>query len=391
VIGLPVALVVPSLPPVVGGSEASIGRLVCDLASSGVVVHLVAGNDPTIEIRRAVLSQGGSVAVVDGSSPLGAVRWEHHAFTVATAVHEVTTRQRVRIVHAFSHASALAAAIALRGLIDRPVLCATFHEMSTEDTLAGVARSRFIYGLSDIDMHVPVSEHYRRVVVGHAVAPDRVHRVRQGVPTITFEQGHHDRGRRLLQAADGEFLVLCPSRFTPWKGHKELLRAVAKCHRQGIVFRTVLLGSLNSGSASYLFRLKRLRTELGLDERVGLIMDLPHCDMPDALAASDVVVLPSHREGFGLAALEAMAAGVPVIATDVSGFAEYCVDRINCRLIPAHDASTLAQVLGELIADQRQRAELRKHGRQTAAEHPASAQARDLLALYARLDEERPS
>ncbi|MEU8983087.1 glycosyltransferase family 4 protein [Streptomyces sp. NPDC048309] len=368
-----------------GGAEVSVACLIHGLAEARIRVHVLAGNEPSAQLRDAIVAGGGSITIVNGNAPTGAVPWEHHAFHVATRLHDVIARHHVRVVHVFSHSSAVAAAIAMHGFEKRPLVCASFHEMSAEDTPAGLARTRYVYGLKEIDQHLPVSEHYRQIALRHGVPPWRLHRVRQGVPFDMFARGERGRGRTLLSASSAELLVLCPGRFTPWKGQLDLLEAVAQCRSRGYIFHTVLLGSLNAGSVPYLRTLESRRAALELKDCVDLLLDLPYADMADALAAADLVVLPSHREGFGLAGLEAMAAGRPLVATDVSGFDEYCVDGQNCRLVPAEDVSALVQVMCELLADHGKRDALGLRGEATAAQYDASVQARDVVRVYARL------
>jgi glycosyltransferase involved in cell wall biosynthesis len=99
--------------------------------------------------------------------------------------------------------------------------------------------------------------------------------------------------------------------------------------------------------------IKRLVSHLGLDGRV----ELPgYChDVPRLLRGFDVFVLASRTEGFGLAILEAMAAGVPVVASAVGGIPEIVEDGVTGRLFAAGDAAALSEALLALLADERVR------------------------------------
>lgn len=77
-----------------------------------------------------------------------------------------------------------------------------------------------------------------------------------------------------------------------------------------------------------------------------------------ALAAADVFVIPSHSEGMPVALLEAMSAGLPIVATRVGGIPELLTDGVDARLVPADDPGALAGALGELVADPAERARL---------------------------------
>ena len=93
----------------------------------------------------------------------------------------------------------------------------------------------------------------------------------------------------------------------------------------------------------------RLAVSLGLASKVHFLGS--RRDVPDLLNAMDIFVLPSYSEGVSLALLEAMAAGLPVIATAVGGLPEVVEDGATGLLIPPRDAAALARALTRLLAD----------------------------------------
>jgi glycosyltransferase involved in cell wall biosynthesis len=105
-------------------------------------------------------------------------------------------------------------------------------------------------------------------------------------------------------------------------------------------------------------------TRNGLSQRVELLG--ARADVPDLLARSDVFVLSSRSEGFPVSVLEAMAAGLPVVATNVGGVAEAVADGETGFLVPAADADALARALERLLADGELRRRLGAAGRARA-------------------------
>ena len=134
------------------------------------------------------------------------------------------------------------------------------------------------------------------------------------------------------------------ARLDHWgKGHQELFSALA-----GLKDRYPL-EALIIGGGRREAELRQLAAELGLGPRVNFLGQ--RRDIPDLLAAMDILVLPSYSEGVSLALLEAMAAGLPVIATAVGGLPEVVTDEVNGLLIPPRDAEALARALDRLLAD----------------------------------------
>ena len=99
-------------------------------------------------------------------------------------------------------------------------------------------------------------------------------------------------------------------------------------------------------------RLQRMRVDLGLDDLVAFAGARDQQILPYYYAAAEMVVMPSHYESFGMVALEAMAMGTPVIASEVGGLAYVVRDGFNGFLVPRRNAEALAARIADLLNDQ---------------------------------------
>jgi glycosyltransferase involved in cell wall biosynthesis len=127
------------------------------------------------------------------------------------------------------------------------------------------------------------------------------------------------------------------------KGHQELFTALAQIHASHPVHALIVGGGRREDEV------RQLAVSLGLAESVHFLG--PRRDVPDLLNAMDIFVLPSYSEGVSLALLEAMAAGLPVIATAVGGTPEVVTDGVTGLLIPPRDPAALAGALERLLND----------------------------------------
>jgi glycosyltransferase involved in cell wall biosynthesis len=128
------------------------------------------------------------------------------------------------------------------------------------------------------------------------------------------------------------------------KGHRFLLDAARVLKGRGRKIRYVF-----AGDGSLKTQLQTLVQTLGLREEVSFVGFVE--DVPKFLSSIDVLVLPSLYEGLGVAALEGMAAGKPVVATRVGGLAESIVDGETGFLVPPEDGAALADAIDRLVAD----------------------------------------
>lgn len=160
----------------------------------------------------------------------------------------------------------------------------------------------------------------------------------------------------------------------PVKGLKHLFRAIAKLRETGL---TVDLTICGIGTEEPLLR--KLAQELGIDEGLDWRGWLAKADIAAALAAADALVLPSLSEGLPNAVLEAHAAGIPVIATDVGGVREIVEDGVTGCLCPPADSGALAHCIRRLAVEPDIRRKMGRAGRAKVLAEFGPEQARSAL------------
>jgi glycosyltransferase involved in cell wall biosynthesis/Ser/Thr protein kinase RdoA (MazF antagonist) len=153
-----------------------------------------------------------------------------------------------------------------------------------------------------------------------------------------------DEVRAALGIAPSQHLMTMVGTFKEQKGHRHLVDAAMSVTAAFPELRIVLVGA---GDLERSIRAKV--EEAGLSERVRLLGS--RRDVPEILASSDSFVLPSLWEGFSVALLEAMATGLPIIATAVSGTNQVMVDGRTGWLVPPGDEAGLAAAMKELLSD----------------------------------------
>ena len=129
------------------------------------------------------------------------------------------------------------------------------------------------------------------------------------------------------------FVVMTVARLEKVKGIEFLIRAVKD-------FQLLIIGD-----GSERKNLENLVKKLNLKERVNFLGEIPNEKIPEYLAAADCFVLPSLKEGFGIAILEAQAAGVPVIATRVGGILDLVEDQKTGILVEPGNAEAITQAI----------------------------------------------
>ncbi len=236
-----------------------------------------------------------------------------------------------------------------------------------------------------------------QMVWNYASEAERIRIVPCGVDLHRFQpQAQADARARLGLPLDEEIL-LCVGRMEPLKGMDALIRALALLAQQEPAQRArrrVLLvggetedhpGAWNSEQR----RLNALRHQLGIADRVTFLGSQPQELLPDYFAAASVVAVPSHYESFGMVALEALASGALVIASNVGGLALTIEDGRSGLLFPADDHVALATQIRRVLDDPDLAQMLRTGARQRANEYGWPSIAHRINALYHELVEEK--
>jgi glycosyltransferase involved in cell wall biosynthesis len=254
----------------------------------------------------------------------------------------VIYHRRVDLLHVNSYVPGNYARLA-GALMQVPIIIDHWHGFTRFN-----AKRRFICRVLGrfTDLSLAVSRGVRDYLVSQGgLNPARIRVVANGVDVATIDAARPGRAvRRELGLPEGWPVIGLVGRLDHWgKGHKELFTAMARLRERHPVHALIVGGGRREAEV------RELAASLGLAGAVHFLG--PRRDVPDLLSAMDILVLPSHTEGFGRALVEAMAAGLPVIATRVGGMPEVVTDGENGLLIPPRDAGALAEALERLLAD----------------------------------------
>ena len=196
----------------------------------------------------------------------------------------------------------------------------------------------------------------------------RIETIWNGIDTRTFDYTGPRTGGPIVVVA----------RLSQEKNLALLLRAAAVLAERKREFRIEI-----AGDGPEMESLATLRDELGLRERVLLLGEI--ADVPGFLSRASAFVLPSRSEGISLTLLEAMARGLPVVATQVGGNPEVVVDGVTGLLVPSDDATSLADALEQVVCRPELAERYGRAGRERVMEH---FEIGGMLRRYERLYEE---
>lgn len=296
---------------------------------------------------------------------------------VVAALVRIIRQERIDVVHTNTRPDRLvgwvAALLTRRPVVDtlrsefaarrhrdagRPPLPRQLPRLLGEDALRPLV-VRHVVAISE-----DVARTWRRSVVGTTAERIPVSVVHAGVPLQLF--AHDDRRRRSrvregLGVPPDAPLLVTVARLDRGKGLHHLVPVVRTLRDGGVDAYAVV-----AGEGPYRDDLESAITSAGLADR--LLLPGRRDDVPELLAAADVFVFPSHSEGFGVAVLEAVAAGLPVVAFDLPVLHETVVSGTTGVLVPVGDADALADAVAELVADPARARAMGEAGRRRAAD-----------------------
>jgi N-acetyl-alpha-D-glucosaminyl L-malate synthase BshA len=343
--------------PTYGGSGIVGSELGMELGKRGHTVHFISSSLPT---RLTKLSDRVRFHEVEMMSyPL----FEHQPYTLALAtkmasVAETENLDLLHVHYAIPHSiSAILARESLKPKRYLPVIT-TLH--GTDITLVGADRSYLPitrYGIVQSDGVTAIS-HYLKEATKEIFQFDDIEVIPNFVCEHDYARHQVDELRRSL-APQGEPLLVHVSNFRPVKRPVDCIEILARVLRKGINTRLVMVGD-----GSERMNVEHKARGLGIFDSCVFVGKQPN--IVDYLSAADVLLLPSEQESFGLAALEAMACEVPVIASRVGGLPEVVTDGVTGFLSEVGDVEKMANDAAKLLTDATLRREMGKRARESA-------------------------
>lgn len=299
------------------------------------------------------------------------------------------SRRQYNLVHTHTSKAGFVGRLAAR-MARVPVVVHTvhgfaFHEASSKTALLGYSLLEWI-AAHFCDALVTVSRFHcdwaanlhigskrTRIAIPNGIDPGRIkpQRSRQKVRTD-------------LGIDDNEVLCLTTGRLVQQKGLDVLMSAISKLD-QSLAVHFVIVGDGEQSSV-----LERLAKVLKIEKRISFLGF--RTDLGDLLAAADLIVLPSLREGLSISLLEAMAAGKPIITTNIGSNLEVTANGKAARLVAAGNAQSLADAIYYLVGDKK---ECERLGRAALVEfereYHEDIMSLRYMELYARLLNEKHS
>lgn len=196
------------------------------------------------------------------------------------------------------------------------------------------------------------------------IDPKKLVLIYNGVDLQTFDSASPFRkeARKKLGIKPREKVIIVIGNLIPYKGHSDLLK-VAQEVLKYIPKALFLLVGEDRGIGR---NLKKMAIDVGIASKVRFV-GLRN-DVPQLLAASDLSVLSSHEEGFSNVILESMAAGLPIVATNVGGNSEAVVDGVTGWLVPPKNPAAMAEKIVDLLNDPQRARFWGKQGRKRVEE-----------------------
>ncbi len=332
-----------------GGAEAVAVELATAAAAEGHEV--VVASAPGFRVER--LRASGVTHV-----PLRLVG--RHPADLLVSLRRLRALPAPDLVHAHNPKAALVARLAVGPRV--PVLT-TLHGVGADEERRA---ARILRRTSD--RVVVVSPHLREQLVGHGFPASRVELVANSIEPLPSYSRPAARAELGLPA-DGP-VALCLARMVDQKRHDLLVEAWATARPPG----TLLL----AGAGPNASRTADAVARHGIGGEVRLLGE--RTDVPRLLAASDLLVLPTRWEGLPISLLEAMGAGVPVVASRVRGVAEHFGGA--ARLVASESVPELATALREVLGDPGLRDRMRTRGHEVLARDFGAAR---MVAAYREL------
>lgn len=374
-----------------GGMNAYIREVVTALASLGWEIDVFTRRESAGAPETVAMAPGARLVHVEagGLEPLDTESLVPLVDEFAAGVEVFRQRERIAydLVHSHYWLSAAAGELlARRWSVKHLGMFHTLAEVklraraSEHEPAARIeAEGRLVH---ELDRIVAATVHERQLLHQiYRVPAERVAVIPLGVDLEAFRPRDAAAARALIDVPAGSRVLLAVGRLEPLKGFDILVRAVAQLTIEEEVL--LLIAGGDERATPERERLQAVAREVGVERCVRFLGAVPHEVLPAYYNAADVVVVPSFYESFGLVALEAMASGVPVVASRVGGLVSTISDGRTGYLVPWRCPEPFAEKLDLLLRNEPLRRSLGVAARASMERFAWATVAERLAALYA--------
>ncbi|NGO07412.1 glycosyltransferase family 1 protein [Streptomyces sp. HC44] len=356
--------------PDAGGQNVYVARLTEELTRRGHDVTVYTRRDAPEPPHRVPLPGGAVVEHVPAGPPEPLPKDElfPHMPVFGTYLAHAWDEERPDVVHAHFWMSGMASQLGAHAF-GIPVV-QTFHALGTVKRRHQGKQDTSPYERIGVERHIGrtcgrvlatcTDEVYELADMG--VPPRQVSVVPCGVDVAHFHPGPDTGGAPAR--AWGRRILAC-GRLVPRKGYDQAIRALTRIPDTELLIAGGPVPALLEADPEA-ERLLRLADRLGVGDRVRLLGAVDPSDMPALTRSADLVLCTPTYEPFGIVPLEAMACGVPVIATDVGGHRDTVADGVTGRLVPPGNHRAIAEAARELLDRKRRRLRYGAAGRERA-------------------------
>jgi N-acetyl-alpha-D-glucosaminyl L-malate synthase BshA len=269
-----------------------------------------------------------------------------YALALASQLSEIILKYDIDVIHSHYALPHAVSAILAKEISGKPVTCVTTLH-GTDITVVGAhpgMRNITQYAIHKSDVVTAVSDSLKKDTEDTlAIPPGKIQTVYNFINTHEF----YPNAPKMSAYCDGACMILHVSNLRPVKAPLDVVRIFA-----GILNRTSMDLRLNIfGEGPMQSEMMRLVAELGIDDKVHFL-GIFH-PIASLMASSKLMLLPSKEESFGLAALEAMACGVPVVASRVGGLPEVIDHAVNGLLFEPGDLDEAVEHALRLLTDEK--------------------------------------
>jgi phosphatidylinositol alpha-mannosyltransferase len=365
-----IAVVTQPYYPQNGGVSENVHHTTGELRKLGHEVHIV-----TSRFRTAADSSDGVFRIGRNVllPHLGALANVNAGLRLRREVQHIYARHEYDVIHVHEPMSPTLPLVAIEEAPPDAAVVGTYHASSRRGVAYRVGRPFLRRFDARIDARVAVSRTALRFASRYFPADYRV--VPNGVDPGRF----HPRVAPLPDLAADRPTILFVGRFYPRKGVPVLLRALPRIVAAVPDVRLLVVGG---GLLDPWYRALACRAPCD----VRFLGELSRDDIPRAYRTADIFVAPSTgSESFGIVHLEAMASGVPIVASDIEGYREILDPGREALLFPNRDAHALADAVVRVLRDRELARTMASAGRRKAEHHAWSEIARRLEGLYLEL------